>query len=116
MTLEKLGNNDYSSQSDLKAMRTVGNERHPHVVHFYAALIDLIDGQLVICMEALETSMDKFYPILHTRFPPTPLLMDSLIRRLSKHVRLTFTLSHKTNLYFSISNANILDCFSTWLS
>ncbi|CAF3376346.1 unnamed protein product, partial [Rotaria sp. Silwood2] len=48
MTLEDHGNNNYSSESDLKAMRAVGNDRHPHIVNFYAALIDLTDGQLII--------------------------------------------------------------------
>jgi hypothetical protein len=86
MTLEDDGSNNYSSQSDLKAMRAVGNDRHPHIVHFYGALIDLIDGQLIICMEVLQTSMDKFYPILHKRFQPKPILLDLIIRRLGKHV------------------------------
>jgi hypothetical protein len=92
MTLENHGNNNYSSQSDLKAMRAVGNDRHPHIVHFYGALIDFQDGQLVICMEVLETSMDKFYPILHSRFQPTSILLDLFIRRLAKHVRRLFNL------------------------
>ncbi|CAF4009131.1 unnamed protein product, partial [Rotaria sp. Silwood1] len=70
MTLEDHGNNNYTSQSDLKAMKAVGNDRHPHIVHFYAALIDLTDGQIIICMEPLETSMDKFYPIIHSHFKP----------------------------------------------
>jgi site-specific DNA-adenine methylase len=86
MTLENHGNNNYSSQSDLKAMRAVGNDRHPHIVHFYAALIDSVDGQLVICMEVLQTSMDKFYSILHSRFKPSTTQLDLLIRRLAKHV------------------------------
>lgn len=92
MTLEDDGSNSnsYSSQSDLKAMRVVGNDHHPHIVHFYGALIDFQDGQLVICMEVLQTSMEKFYPILHTRFPPTPSLLDLIIRRLAKHARLFY--------------------------
>jgi hypothetical protein len=90
MTLEDHGQNNYSSQSDLKAMRTVGNDHHPHIVLFYGALIDYQDNQLIICMEALQTSLDKFYPILHSRFHPTSILLDLILRRLAKHVRLFF--------------------------
>jgi hypothetical protein len=86
MTLEEHGHYNYSSQSDLTAMRAAGNDKHPHIVHFYGALIDSQDGQLIICMEVLQTSMDKFYPILHSRFQPTNILLDQIIRRLSKHV------------------------------
>ncbi|CAF1539208.1 unnamed protein product [Rotaria sordida] len=98
MTLENHGNNNYSSQSDLKAMRAVGNDHHPHIVDFYAALIDLTDGQLVICMESLETSMDKFYPILHLQFHPTSFLLDLFIRRLAKHIVLGLDYLKSKNL------------------
>ena len=97
MTLEDHGQNNYSSQSDLKAMRTVGNDRHPHIVHYYGALIDYQDGQLIICMEALQTSLDKFYPILHSRIIPSPFLLDSLLRRLAKHVRTNYSNEEKNS-------------------
>ncbi|CAM4825585.1 unnamed protein product [Rotaria magnacalcarata] len=71
MALENHGNNSYSSESSLKAMRTVGNDRHPYIVHFYAARIDLIEGQSIICMEVL----DRFYPILHSCFKPTNIVL-----------------------------------------
>ena len=86
MMLTTTEKNSYSSQSDLKAMRAVGNDRHPHIVHFYAPLIDLSEHELVICMEVLETSMDKFYPILHSLYPSIPNLLDLFVRRLTKHV------------------------------
>ncbi|CAF4216255.1 unnamed protein product, partial [Rotaria sordida] len=98
MTLEILGNNDYSSQCDLRAMRDVGNDRHPHIVNFYAALIDLINGELVICMEALETSMDKFYSTLHSRIQPSSNLLDLFIRRLAKHIVLALDYLKSKNL------------------
>jgi len=98
MTLVDHGGNNYSSQSDLKAMRAVGNDHHPHIVHYYGALVDLTDGQLIICMEVLQTSMDKFYPILHSRFPPTPTLLDLLIRRLGKHIVLGLDYLKSKNL------------------
>ena len=90
MTLEDHGQNNYSSQSDLKAMRVVGNDRYPHIVHFYGVFINNIDGQLIICMEALQTSLDKFYPILHSKFNPTPILLDLILNRLAKHVTFSF--------------------------
>ncbi|CAF1059778.1 unnamed protein product [Rotaria sp. Silwood1] len=98
MTLEDHGNNNYTSQSDLKAMRAVGNDRHPHIVHFYAALIDLTDGQIIICMEPLETSMDKFYPIIHSHFKPNNILLDLFITRLAKHIVLALDYLKSKNL------------------
>ncbi|CAF1342505.1 unnamed protein product [Rotaria magnacalcarata] len=109
MTLENHGNNSYSSESDLKAMRTVGNDRHPHIVHFYAALIDLIEGQLIICMEVLDTSLDKFYPILHSCFKPTNIVLDLFIRRLAKHIVLALDyLKSKNLIHRDIKPQNIL--------
>jgi len=86
MTLDNDEYNNYLSQSDLKAMRAVGKDHHPHIVHYYGALIDFKDGQLIICMEVLRTSIDKFYPILHLNFKPTSIELDLFIRRLGKHV------------------------------
>jgi hypothetical protein len=97
MTLEDHGQNNYSSESDLKAMRTVGNDHHPHIVLFYGALIDYQENQLIICMEALQTSLDKFYPILHSRFHPTPILLDFIIRRIAKHVKKRFFILNLKN-------------------
>ena len=93
MTLDNDEYNNYLSQSDLKAMKAVGNDHHPHIVHYYGALIDLNDGQVIICMEVLRTSIDKFYPILHSRFKPTSIQLDLFIRRLANHVCLFYSIS-----------------------
>jgi hypothetical protein len=84
LTLQRDGPHTYSSHSDLKSMRVVGNARRSHIVDFYGALID--NGELIICMEALQTSVHQFYPLLQTRVQPTPVLLDKFIRRLAQHV------------------------------
>lgn len=42
----------------------------PYTVHFYGALFR--DGDVWICMEVMETSLDKFYPkifVANKKFP-----------------------------------------------
>ena len=73
--------------TDLRTMRRIGNDHHPHIVHFYGALIDSHDEQLLICMEPMETSLERFYPILHSHFQFSSTQIDLFLRRLAKHVR-----------------------------
>ena len=73
--------------TDLRTMRRIGNDHHPHIVHFYGALIDSHDAQLLICMEPMETSLERFYPILHSHFQFSSTQIDLFLRRLAKHVR-----------------------------
>lgn len=81
-------------------MRTVGNDHHPHIVDYYAALIDLNEGQLIICMEPLDTSLDKFYPLIHSNIKPTNILLDLFIRRLAKHVSWFYFIVLTKNYFF----------------
>ena len=87
-------------------MKAVGNDRYPHIVHFYGALIDLTEKQLIICMEAVTTSLDKFYPIVHSKIQPNSILLNSLVRRLAKHVFTQFVCFHLIKVVFK-------DCFSS---
>lgn len=105
--MEDHGRDNYSSESDLKALKAVGNDRYPHIVHFYGALIDLTEKQLIICMEAVTTSLDKFYPIVHSKIQPNSILLNSIVRRLAKHVFTQFVCFHfDRNVLFE-------DCFSS---
>ncbi|CAF4715232.1 unnamed protein product, partial [Rotaria sp. Silwood2] len=56
---------DYTATTDLKTIRAVGSCNFPHVIKFYAGLIDKRESQVVICMEACDTSMEKFYTTMH---------------------------------------------------
>lgn len=55
----------YTAQTDLRTIRRVGSGENPHVTKFYTAFVDKANLQLLICMEACETSMEKFYRKMH---------------------------------------------------
>ncbi|CAF4003380.1 unnamed protein product [Rotaria sordida] len=56
---------DYTVTTDLKTIRAMGSCNFPHVIKFYAGLIDKKESQIVICTEAYDTSMKKFYTTKH---------------------------------------------------
>ncbi|CAF1351352.1 unnamed protein product [Rotaria sordida] len=56
---------DYTVTTDLKTIRAMGSCNFPHVIKFYAGLIDKKESQIVICIEAYDTSMKKFYTTMH---------------------------------------------------
>ncbi|CAF1100105.1 unnamed protein product [Didymodactylos carnosus] len=64
MTLETDASNRAPVITDLRTMKAVGSEGYPYITKFYAALIDTV-SELVICMEALDTSVDKLYRTIH---------------------------------------------------
>ncbi|CAF0919823.1 unnamed protein product [Didymodactylos carnosus] len=76
-------NNDFTADTDLKTIRAVGSQDHPYIIKFYAALVDTRDSQLVICMEAMNASLDRFYRAMHIakRFEQ----LDALLRRVSNN-------------------------------
>ncbi len=98
---------DYTATTDLKTIRAVGSCNSPHVIKFYAGLIDKVcikffcfslffkisllkqkESQVVICMEACDTSMEKFYTTMH-KIKETKHL-DILLKRMISHVRKLF--------------------------
>ncbi|CAF4746194.1 unnamed protein product, partial [Rotaria socialis] len=75
---------DFTANTDLRTIRTVGSGVNPHVTKYYAALLDRSNAQLLICMEACETSIDKFYFTMHTIEKTQHI--DLLLKRIIHHI------------------------------
>ncbi|CAF1137151.1 unnamed protein product [Adineta ricciae] len=107
INLEYDGYEYFTSQSDLKAMKLVGKDDNSYIVKYYGALID--DGQLILLMEYLPTSLDLFYPILHHKFPPTQFQLNQFIKRLTKHIVSALNyLKSKSLIHRDVKPQNIL--------
>jgi len=76
--------NEYSTDTDLRTIRAVGSGLNPHVTEFFTAFVDSNKSQLLICMEACETSMEKFYHAMH-QLNETQRL-DLLLKRMINHI------------------------------
>ncbi|CAF1251336.1 unnamed protein product, partial [Didymodactylos carnosus] len=79
MLLHSDHENRLITMNDLKTMEDVKSDNQPYVVKFYGALMNN-ERELCICMEVMDTSMDKFYPTMHLINKLD--LLDQILRRL----------------------------------
>lgn len=98
---------DFSTQTDLRAIRQIGSGENQHVTKFFAAIRDTKSSCLIICMEACDASMDRFARQMHLMKLAQDL--DIFLKRLMFHISdaLQF-LKTKNILHRDIKPSNIL--------
>ncbi|CAF0884213.1 unnamed protein product [Rotaria sordida] len=55
-----------STYTDLTTIQNVGSQNYPYIISYYGAVIDKEASELLICVELMDASMDRFYQTMHS--------------------------------------------------
>ncbi|CAF0958703.1 unnamed protein product [Didymodactylos carnosus] len=96
-----------STYTDLTTIERVGTKLHPYIVKYFGSIIDKVEGDLLIFMELMDTSMDRFYRTVHERQDLD--LLDLILRRVTFSIvsALNFLKYHRI-LHRDVKPQNIL--------
>ncbi|CAF1261135.1 unnamed protein product [Adineta ricciae] len=75
-----------STYTDLTTIQNVGSKNYPYIISYYGAVIDKEAGELLICVELMDASMERFYQTMHALSNITYKDLDHVLCRLTHNI------------------------------
>jgi len=75
-----------STYTDLTTIQDVGSQNYPYIISYYGAVIDREASELLICVELMDASMDRFYQTMHLLNKFTYAELDRVLCRLTHNI------------------------------
>lgn len=75
-----------STYTDLTTIKTVGSHNYPYIISYYGAVIDRETSELLICVELMDASMDRFYQTMHSSNKTNFEDLDRVLCRLTHNI------------------------------
>ncbi|CAF1484124.1 unnamed protein product [Adineta steineri] len=90
-------------------MEMIGSGNTPYIVDYYCSVIDVNKRELCICMELMDTSIEKFYQAMHRLHELSPEKLELFVQRCAYNVvRALYYLESKNIVHRDVKPANIL--------
>ncbi|CAF3216195.1 unnamed protein product [Rotaria socialis] len=74
-----------STYTDLTTIQNVGSHNYPYIISYYGAVIDKESSELLICVELMNASMERFYQAMHAH-NVSPTDFDQILCRLTHNI------------------------------
>ncbi|CAF2472814.1 unnamed protein product [Rotaria sp. Silwood2] len=75
-----------STYTDLTTIQNVGSQNYPYIISYYGAVIDKEASELLICVELMDASMDRFYQTMHSLNNVSYTDLDHVLCRLTHNI------------------------------
>jgi len=86
IVLESKEDRRASTYTDLTTIQKVGSDNYPYIISYYGAVIDRSANELLICVELMDASMDRFYQRMHAIDNLTENELNSVLCRLTHNI------------------------------
>ncbi|CAF1068325.1 unnamed protein product [Adineta steineri] len=109
IALETKEERQASTYTDLTTIQKVGSHNYPYIISYYGAVIDRESSELVICVELMDASLDRFYQTMHSFDNVTYTEFDHVLCRLTHNITsaLHFLKTHRI-LHRDVKPQNML--------
>ncbi|UJR30330.1 hypothetical protein I4U23_017867 [Adineta vaga] len=98
-----------STYTDLTTIQNVGSKNYPYIISYYGAMIDKEASELLICVELMDASMERFCQAMHALSNITYTDLDHVLCRLTHNITsaLHFLKTHRI-LHRDVKPQNML--------
>lgn len=75
-----------STYTDLTTIKNVGSQNYPYIISYYGSVIDRETSELLICVELMDASLDRFYQTMHSTNKTNYEDLDRVLCRLTHNI------------------------------